>query len=167
MRPNGTDVRQLTTTSDSEEEPAVAPDGKILFTRGLPPAPPGLERAPLDPGVFILDPATGTEQRATTGGLDSAYEAEFSRDGRQIAFFNTDAYTYTVQADGSGLERRTARYERNPTWAAGSNLIFSGRASDLPPHEDHRYFLTSLDVKRDGAERRVLTPSITSADYPA
>lgn len=181
-RPDGSDVRRLTTELGNEGGGAsYAPDGRIVFTRTAAFQWDELfderkrqeARARADEGVFVIESDGSQERPVVTGGLDVAFDAAFSPDGEHLAVVFADEsgravthHTYTMTTEGSDLRRRTNAFEGSPTWGAGSELIYEGRLSDAPLYEDRRVPVVKLDLAREGAQPVVLTGDLQASYQP-
>jgi Tol biopolymer transport system component len=134
MRPDGSQVRQVTNDAVFELDPALSPDGRtIVFTSPTASAIP-------QSGVFALRLKDRSRRTLTTPplGTEDLYPA-WSRDGSRIAFVRTAepagfpaAELWTTRADGTDA-RRLFTAERgllSPTWSPDGSQIAFGR-SDL------------------------------------
>lgn len=155
VQPDGTGLAQLTDNLFDDISPAWSPDGtQIVFERSnaFTPFPTVAE-----PGIYVLDPATGAERRLVeTAPDDAAAAPAWAPDGAQIAFVlrNTIAL---VRPDGTLIRNMSALGRpQHPTWSADSSrLAFSDNA---PAHLSEIYMMG-----RDGTS---LT-QLTNFDYAA
>lgn len=101
MRPDRTDLRQLTTGAGSNRQPAWSPDGsRIAFTSDR----------DGEPGIWVMNADGSNQERVTPAGLDVVGEASWSPGGTVIAFSRgelapggEDEGVYTINVDGSNL----------------------------------------------------------------
>ena len=135
MKPDGTDVVQLTHGAGFRDQPAYSPDGQRLAFEndGRPGAPDG---------IFLMDSATGGNLvRVTTnpyGWTDE--DPSFSPDGQWLVFqrHRTDegpgamSALYVVRIDGTGLRRITTWESQSgqPDWSPDGRLIAFNTFSD-------------------------------------
>lgn len=120
MRPNGSDVIQLTNHDMNEEAPRVSPDGtKILFMS---------DRDGNDE-IYVMN-ADGTDPLNLTNSASADHRAMWSPDGSKIAFASDrdgDFEIYVMNADGSAPVQLTQNdaTDWNPSWSpAGSEIAF-------------------------------------------
>jgi TolB protein len=113
IHPDGSQLRQLTSTPADEEDPNWSPDGKKIAFHSDRTAPD----EQWDVWVMRRDGGGQTRLTTTTG-----YHARWSPDGRKIAF-NSDrlgqSEIFTMRADGSRERRRTdlpLTHETLPDW---------------------------------------------------
>ena len=119
MRPDGTEVSQVTTDSGSDWSPDLSPDGQtVVFVSGRD-GESGIYRIKVDgTGLEYLTPDDGTHS-----------DPSWSPDGKQIVFVsdrdNEGAEIYTMNADGSDVERLTDHEYgcRDPEWSPDGELI--------------------------------------------
>jgi Tol biopolymer transport system component len=91
IRPNGTELTQLTTEASIEKEPAVSPDGtRITFTSDR----DGTMQ------IYLMELATQKVVKLTdlAAGAD---QSSFSRDGTMVAF-HSGSSVYVTRLDGAG-----------------------------------------------------------------
>jgi TolB protein len=117
MRPDGTDVRQLTQlhppatgATGEDSEPQYSPDGRMLLFQRV----NVRTAAPLGGvAIWTLDLKTGLERQVTPYALEAGDTPDWSPDGKRILFhdnlFTTDknANLYTIRPDGTGLKQLT------------------------------------------------------------
>jgi Tol biopolymer transport system component len=124
----GGSMRELTSGSAFDSDPAISPDGtRIAFDRGGGPNPPA-------PGIFVMNVNGGRVTRVTTPPPLAALGdvcPSFSPDGTKLAFVRVwpdGAAIYIVGADGKGLHQVTptaALSPARPHWSRdGSKLLF-------------------------------------------
>jgi TolB protein len=126
MNPDGTDVKELTTSMDSMFGPVWSPDGtKIAFSLFQPPS---------TSTIFVMN-ADGSGMREVTSGFfdDSP---DWSPDGSKIAFSRTGtgAGLYVVNADGTGTPTplTSGVLDSDPSWSPdGMKIAFS---RGVPPN---------------------------------
>jgi hypothetical protein len=155
IRPDGSDLTQLTTTGDTAS-PAWSPDGsRIAFTRGEgadlgvhvmyadgtepirlaagsePAWSPDATRIAFvgddGDGIFVMDAGGSDVDRLTGPGEPDASPA-WSPDGGRIAFTRwlNDPAVYSVAADGSDLQELND-YGFDPAWSPDGGTIAFGR----------------------------------------
>jgi Tol biopolymer transport system component len=141
----------------------ISPDGKqVVFVR------PTDEYHPVGPMFVENIDGTGL-QRVTPEGIDVAYQARFSPDGRWILF--AGAYwlaegepIWLVRPDGTGLhkvfEDPEGRSVATLTWLPDGTMILFG-LGDIVPGDDHPPNALYV-VRSDGTE---LTKIIDSPDF--
>ena len=121
MNPDGSNVRQLTTDSTSDDFPDFAPDNrKFVFIRYLSASQSELFTANAD----------GTKQAQLTTMGTYVMQPRYSPDGSKIAFVayssdNGRFDIYTINADGSGLKRLTYEdsQDQSPAWSPDGQQI--------------------------------------------
>jgi Tol biopolymer transport system component len=141
MNADGSNVQRITSNVGLVDfEAAWSPDGRrIVVPRGpSTPPPPGYLTQPTD--LWIIDLVSGREQQLTNSPSTWEGWPHWSPDGRRIAFEgdlvepgNDDVYTINV--DGSGLERLTTRpgFDGDVRYSPdGTSLVFdSDRTGNL------------------------------------
>src|SRR5687767_236322 len=141
MNADGANVQRVTSNLGLVDfEPAWLPDGRrIVVARGpSTPPPPGYLTQPTD--LWIIDLVSGRERRLTDSPNTWEGWPHWSPDGRRIAFEgdlvepgNDDVYT--IDVDGSGLERLTTRpgFDGDVRYSPdGTTLVFdSDRTGNL------------------------------------
>lgn len=135
-REDGTEIRRLTHSPASEQDPRFSPDGRrIVFVRGS----RGRD------GVIWITDALGKHPRVVGRGSYPTW----SPDGRRIAFCRRDAL-YTVSAAG-GRPRRLARGPAAmPSWSPDGQLIAfarAGAAIEREPLEARSAGIFSVDLR--------------------
>jgi TolB protein len=119
MRPDGTEVSQVTTYSGSDWSPDLSPDGQtVVFVSGRD-SGNGIYRINVDgTGLEYLTPEDGTHS-----------DPSWSPDGKKIVFVSDlddeGAEIYTMNADGSDITRLTQHEYgcRDPEWSPDGKLI--------------------------------------------
>jgi TolB protein len=163
IRADGTGHSQITTGDGAEFAPDWSPDGSHIAVSAI-----GQEGSP--PGIFILDPVTGTMRRVTANPYPGYQDKEpdYSPDGTRIVFTRDRQLTeagaadnlsaiFVVNVDGSDLRRLTEwrnGLTGTPSWSPdGKAIVFRGSsafgASDAPG----QLFL----IRPDGTHLRQLT----------
>ena len=141
MDADGSDVRRVTFTEGVIDfQPSWSPDGRrIVVARGLGTTPPeGELSAPTD--LWVIDLASGRDRQLTDSPDTWEGWADWSPDGRRIAFEgdlaepgNSDVYT--IRVDGGDLRRLTTRpgYEGDAHYSPdGQSIAFdSDRAGNV------------------------------------
>jgi Tol biopolymer transport system component len=115
VRPDGSDLRNLTPPGEFERDPVWSPDGrKILFGK--------------DFDIYVMD-ADGTGRALLSQGLPETGSYTWSPDGRMIAFtqsgFVDDLFfqdLWIMRADGSD-QRRLASGGASPSWSPDSRMV--------------------------------------------
>ena len=100
MDADGTNVRQLTTNDDLDEDPVWSPDGKQIAFTGLPSTRESVN-------IFVMD-ATGTNVRQLTTNDTNDYFGDWSPDGKEIVFQSDrygDAEIFVMDADGDNVRQ--------------------------------------------------------------
>jgi TolB protein len=157
MDADGSNVQQITFSEGlTDFQPAWSPDGRrIVIARGPgTPPPPDHLTAPTD--LWIIDLASGQERQLTDSAETWEGFADWSPDGRRIAFEGDLAEpgnddVYTIGVDGGGLQRLTSRpgFDGDPRYSPdGQSIAFDSDRSG------------NLDVfvmRTDGTNTRQLT----------
>jgi TolB protein len=93
VRPNGSNVRQLTSNDANEFRPNWSPDGRqITFTTD--------QDGDFEVYVMDADGANQTNVTANPAGADGV--SAWSPDGEKIVYLSRDSDVFTMNADGSG-----------------------------------------------------------------
>ncbi len=119
MRPDGSDMSQVTDYSGSDWSPDLSPDGQtVLFVSGRD-SKSGIHRINVD--------GTGLERLTPTDGTHS--DPSWSPDGQKIVFVSDlddeGPEIYSMNADGSEITRLTDHEFgcRDPEWSPDGDLI--------------------------------------------
>jgi dipeptidyl aminopeptidase/acylaminoacyl peptidase len=151
MLPDGSDRRQLTSTSDGAKNPAWSADGtKIAFNC--------VHRFSYEICTMNAD-GSGLRQLTPSDGLDG-FQPVWSPDGTKIAFL-TNRDIYVMNPDGSGVSRLTndATIEFAPVWSPdGTKIAFERQYGTEEPLSDIWVVNAS-----DGASQVNLTPNSASS----
>ncbi|HUF63593.1 MAG TPA: M28 family peptidase [Verrucomicrobiales bacterium] len=161
--PDGSQIRNLTTTKGYDAEGAYSPDGKsIVFASNReaylrPLSPNDRQRFETDPAYFIdlyLMRSDGSDLRRLTNAPGYDGGPFFSADGRRICWrrFNEDgdkAEIWTMSADGTGHRQVTTLNALS--WApffhpSGDYLIF---ATNLHGFDNFELYLVDVLGRRD------------------
>jgi Tol biopolymer transport system component len=119
MRTDGTDVRQLTTSDESDQNPAWSPDGTRIVFASHSSYSVGTSE------LYTMRP-DGTDMRHLTEGMRDDYgvvpgEPFWSPDGTRIVFAARGSQhgIYTMRADGTDKRRltRNAFWDSDPAWS--------------------------------------------------
>jgi Tol biopolymer transport system component len=152
VQPDGSGLTQLTDNLFEDFAPAWSPDGtQIVFERSNAYAPfPTTDK----PGLYLLDPATGSERFLTALAPEAFAAPAWAPDGSAIAYILGDTIAF-VRPDGTFLRNMSALGRpQHPTWSPDSaRIAFS---DDAPAHLSELYVMT-----RDGSGLR----QITDFDY--
>jgi Tol biopolymer transport system component len=139
MRPDGSNLKQVTHNTTNDTNPTWSPDGtKIAFER-------------LDK-IFVKDMTNGRVVRLTDNAGISSFQPAWSPDGTRIAFVSSrdgggnEIYTMN-SSDGSGVRKLTDNgiREFEPTWSPDGTRIAFNR----------EYKIWVMDA--DGADQKQLT----------
>jgi TolB protein len=170
--PDGSRARQLTGLSGAAVDPAWAPDGRTLvIARAFeePEEPSGIYVIPARPrhGTLVTDAQARLVTPATDGGFDS--EAQFSPDGKWIAFTRISAACFTGPPESEGCTTRVFRV-RSDGRKPPQELTAAARDASAPDfhpsgrwiaYDTHDNFVApnagNIEVMRpDGSDKRVL-----------
>jgi Tol biopolymer transport system component len=121
MRPDGTELKQLTANGEQNSEPAWSPDGRRIAFRS--------ERGG-NPDIYVMN-ADGSEQRALALSIRAVLPT-WSPDGSKILFTGTvdnRANVYVMNADGTGqqqLSQSSTGHSRFALWSPdGKQIVFN------------------------------------------
>jgi Tol biopolymer transport system component len=159
VRPDGSELRQLSDLVQTPGSAAWSPDGKMIVWDG--------HNITGDGAIFVMN-ADGTEVRRLTQSKGYKYSPRWSPDGRKIAFHATPANSmdhnsdiWVVDADGASEVRLTtdSAEDKFPDWSPDSTRIafFSGREGNSD--------IYVMDA--DGRNQRRLTNDQASDVTPA
>lgn len=118
IKPDGTELTQLTNTREFEQHPSWSPDGqKILFTRG---------RALTNMDIYVMN-ADGSGINRLTEHPERDERAVWSPDGSQIAFMSQrDGHSTIWLMDPQGDNKRKLVQGREPAWSPnGRHIAFT------------------------------------------
>jgi TolB protein len=144
VSPDGTGMKQLTSSSDGSSDPTYSPDGKMIaWARGG------------DIWVMSRSGNAKTKKALTDNSLSETSPA-WSPDGTEIAFKREQsdpasdglrADVWVMNADGSGQKKLTGDFdhESSPTWSPDGTKIAFVDGGDI------------WTVKPDGSQRRNIT----------
>lgn len=123
MEANGSGKRRLTSFSGGYGDPSWSPDGSMIaFDRCY----GGIDAGKDSCAVYVIQPDGSGLRRVTPEGVDG--EPVWSPDGKRIAFdgsVSKENGIHVIAADGSGLQRLTAKLDTNPRWSPdGSKIVF-------------------------------------------
>lgn len=160
MRADGSGQRRLTSGSEVDARPLVAPNGRyVLFERS------SAAGAPRD--LYTVRVGGGSLHRVTSSSEDD-HEASISPDGRSIAFVRSGAGAggtsddvYTVRPSGAPQVRltRTARIDEFAPRNLGKTIVFSrGQGGEGPSAYADIYTMLA-----DGSKVRKLIAGAGSA----
>ncbi len=164
MRPDGTDVRQVTDSLGDSEKPAWSPDGRWLLFAA--------DRAdyPRSQGIYVVRSSGSTPRRVTRLPSGSVWQelARFSPDGTRIEYTEyrltpaedpgepdiEESALFVSRADGSHPRRITpwALHAADADWSPdGRRLVFA------PGPASNDYIQSVMVVDADGSHLRALT----------
>jgi len=166
MRPDGSELHELTKTEGNSGFPSWSPDGKRIVYRFW----SGSEY-----GLRIINLEDGSTKQLTSG---SDNFPAWSPKGDLIAFtrFSEDDYDiYTIRPDGTGLKRLTTTpgNDAHEIWSpAGKQILFSsarfGFKDEAPLYDDIPQPYAELFVMNaDGSGQRPLTDNQWEDGTPA
>ncbi len=146
MNADGSDQRQLTTTSSNDGWPSWSPDGAQIVFHKIKPSGSTLN---------ILDIASGEIFPLVVGGSGNKWEPAWSHDGKKIAFSNQPRNSfgnlYLIELPGNNKLRltNTDSTDGGPVWSADDSMIafYSDRDGNMEV-----YLMES-----DGSNQRRLT----------
>ncbi len=155
MRPDGSEMRRLTTNTLFDTDPAWSPDGNRIAFVSTPDSLPGAPGR--KPDIFVMN-EDGSEARRLFQSSLAAWHPRWSPDGRRIAFENYDPAVsgfrvYVMDADGSNVRQIPSAAGENfsPEWSPdGTRILF---LSNRPP----RNWWTMYIVNADGTGERQLS----------
>lgn len=119
MRPNGTEVSQVTSYSGSDWTPDLSPDGQVVVFVSGRQTKSGIHTVRVD----------GTELKSLTPAGGDHSDPSWSPDGKKIAFVSNEddegPEIYTMNADGSEITRLTFHESgcRDPEWSPDGRRI--------------------------------------------
>ncbi len=154
MRPDGSDVRKLTSGPFSNSHPSWSPDGRrIAFERDT----SGRDGTV---GIYVMD-ADGSRVRRLVSSRRFDFFPDWSPDGTRIAFQRGLAEIFVVNADGSGLRRVASGEAYRPVWSPdGTKLLFDGLRVFRGEPRTGIYA-----VSADGGRRRLLREGFAQAAW--
>ncbi|MFN2577476.1 MAG: DUF4214 domain-containing protein [Pyrinomonadaceae bacterium] len=146
MNPDGSNQRNITTSSASETRPAFAPDGqKIAFVRDF-------------KAILTMNPDGGGQTMIVDGavaGLSSITSfPSWSPDGKKIVFkaiakdSPNGADIYVINADGTGLTRLTTdpADDSSPAWSPdGTKIAFASLRNPSPGDVNYEIYVMNAD----------------------
>jgi TolB protein len=140
MTKKGTDVEKLTSSPRGADAAAVAPDGRIAFTRCN----------QHDCDIFKME-ADGSNERHVTTSDRNEYDPAWSPDGRWILFTRGSFHgrIYKIKPNGKGVKRLTNGDERMPAWSPDGTKIAFMRDGENGGD------IATMDA--DGGNRKILT----------
>ena len=128
---DGSGLRQLTKTRESESSPCWSPDGKTICYGSR-------ERGATL--LFTISAGGGAPRHLSTSGAPTPTEPDWSPDGKWIAFTSqTRTFQICIVSSGGGEAIVLAEGE-DPSWAPNSRAILFCRG------RDHAKQLSLLDV---------------------
>ena len=144
MRPDGSELQQLTSGGFDDREPVFSPDGsQIAFASDRDNA--GQQRSANGYDIWVLDLASGEVRRVTSAPLgQSNQQPAWSPDGAEIAYVASGGGARRIEAidaAGQGEPRVLHEHDRGtlftPTWAPdGDRVAYVWAGAPAPPDHD-------------------------------
>jgi TolB protein len=163
MKPDGSDVRLLSSLRGEELGPEWSPTGEWIAFWGGPGGPNGCS------AVYVIRPDGSDLTRLTPMGLEAA-EPDWSPDGSRIAFSHNACEglsdIFVMQSDGSGTTRLTAGFGNNigPAWSPeGDRIVFHHGRNDNTLFVSDDLWL----MRPDGSAKTRLTHTADAAEARA
>jgi TolB protein len=128
---DGTGLKQLTFTKESESSPCWAPDSQTICYVSR-------ERGPAS--LFTIGASGGTPRRLTTAGVSSPTEPDWSPDGKWIVFTSLGRDFTICYVKSQGGDATVLASGEDPSWAPNSRAVIFCRGLD------HEKTLSLLDV---------------------
>jgi TolB protein len=160
-RPNGTNVRRLTSSRRNEFDPTWSPTGRRLAFRA---APVGLPPTTSHADIVAIDADGGGRRNLTRNANLDNWSPAWSPDGNLIAFASNRGSDglerlWLMTPTGRIVRRLTTIEGEYPTWSPdGKRLAFMSSTNGA--YEIYR-------VNRDGSHLRRLTVSSAYDGFPA
>ena len=128
MRPDGSEIRQLTHNDVMNTDPDLSPDGTQIVFISLVDSVPGYSAR--RPDVYVMS-VNGSGVRRLYQSPGTSWHPTWSPDGKQIAFSSIDPATgdfrvYVMNGDGSNVHAvGNAKVNFSPEWSPdGTHLLF-------------------------------------------
>jgi len=128
---DGTGLRQLTTTKESESSPCWAPDSQTICYVSR-------ERGPAS--LYSISAAGGQPRRILTNGAPNPTEPDWSPDGKWIVFTSLAGGFNICYVKAQGGDATVLTAGEDPSWAPNSRAVIFCRG------RDHEKTLSLLDV---------------------